>query len=280
VKLLIFSSQDTYDWLLNSNAANKRPGAWIEIGIDTTKGSSLADYVSVQREKLAAKKFRITSEDTIRLANTEAVRINYTFPLTSKTSLFGFDIVALQDSIPTYIEYAGVGKAFDENKVVIDTVLSTIRLAQKLAKRQISEASGPSESPATHSDRYLEFKYPDNYNQVGVQQGNNLWVYELRSAARLDCSIHFDIFDAKKLTVERVFDQNKVKYKVRSTGQTTLDGQKALFLNYAARPDVDCRVYFTVKNDRAVRVTFTWYKPQEAAYLAAYEKVLSSLRIK
>jgi hypothetical protein len=278
-KLTVFSSQDTYDWLLDPNAKNKKPGAWIEIGIDTTKGKTLEEYVEIEKDKIAIKKFKVTGEEAVTIANTEAIKINYTLPLTSKTALFGYQIIALKDSIPTYIEYAGIGKAFEDNKVVIDTVLTSIRLARKIT-RTVNEPGRPSTEFASHSGMYLEFKYPDNYNSVGVPTGNNLFVYELRSSARQDCAIHFDIFDAKKLSVEKVFEQNKGKYRARSTGQTTIDGQKALYLLYSPMTSVDSRVYFVVKNDRVVRLTLSYFKPQEADYLAAYGKVLGSIKIK
>ncbi len=278
-KFTIFSSQDTYDWLLDPNAKNKKPGAWIEIGIDTTKGKTLDGYAAIQKDKIETKKFRVTGEEAIKLVNTDAIKINYIFQLTSKIALHGYQIVVLKDSVPTYIEYAGVGKAFDDYKIVIDTVLTSIRLAHKLV-RTVNEPGKPSSDFAVHSDRYIEFKYPDNYNSVGVPIGNNLSVYELRSSARQDCAIHFDVFGAKKLSVERVFEQNKGKYRGRSNGQTTIDGQKALYLICSPMANVDSRVYFIVKNDRAIRLTLSYYKPQEADYMAAYDKVLASVRIK
>ena len=278
-KLTIFSSQDTYDWLLDPNAKNKKPGAWIEIGIDTTKGKTLEEYVAIQKDKIATKKFKVTGEETIKLVNTSAIKINYIFQLTSKIALYGYQIVALKDSVPTYVDYAVVGKAFDDYKIVIDTVLTSIRLAHKLV-RTVNEPGKPSPDFTLHSDRYIEFKYPDNYNSVGVPIGNNLSVYELRSSARQDCAIHFDVFEAKKLSVEKVFEQNKGKYRARSNGQTTIDGQKALYLIYSPMANVDSRVYFVVKNDRVVRLTLSYYKPQEADYMAAYERVLASVRIK
>jgi hypothetical protein len=278
-RLTVFSSQDTYDWLLDPNAKNKKPGAWIEIGIDTAKAKTLEEYVDIEKEKITAKKFRLTGDEKIKLGNTDAVKISYMFPLTSKVALHGYQIIAYKDSVPTYIEYAGVGKAFDDYRVVIDTVLSSIRLAHKLT-RTINEPGKPSADFALHSDRYLEFKYPDNYNSVGVSTGNNLFVYELRSTARQDCAIHFDVFDAKKLSVDKVFEQNRGKYRARSTGQTSIDGQKALYLVYSPMGNVDSRVYFVVKNDRVVRLTLSYFKPQEADYLAAYDKVLTSVKIK
>ncbi|HEX9934100.1 MAG TPA: hypothetical protein VGB38_02795 [bacterium] len=279
LKLTVFSSQDTYDWLLDPNAKGKKPGAWIEIGIDTTKGKTLEEYAELAKEKFATKKFKITREESVLFSNTDAIKVTYTLPLTAKTALFGYQIIALKDSVATYLEYNGIGKAFEDYGVVIDTIMTSIRLAHKIAKAT-NEPGKPSAEFASHSGMYLEFKYPDNYNPVGVSRGNNIFVYELRSSSRQDCAIHFDIFDAKKLSVEKVFEQNKGKYRARSSGQTTIDGQKSMYLVYSPMAGVESRVYFAVKNDRVVRLTLSYFKPQEADYMAAYEKVLASIRIK
>ena len=75
-------------------------------------------------------------------------------------------------------------------------------------------------------------------------------------------------------------DQNKGRYKGATAGKSTVGGQPAITLTMSASKDVDRRVYFTVKNDRVVRITMDWFKPQRAEYLAAYDKVVSSIKFK
>jgi hypothetical protein len=90
----------------------------------------------------------------------------------------------------------------------------------------------------------------------------------------------FHVFGAKGLTLEKAFDQNKGKYAGAVTGKATIGGQPALSLTYAPTREVERRFYFMVKGDKVYRITMDWFKPQREEYLAAYEKVLSSIKFK
>ena len=97
---------------------------------------------------------------------------------------------------------------------------------------------------------------------------------------RQDCNVLFDVFGAQGLTLEKVFAQNKGRYKGAVEGKVTIGGQPALTLTLSAAKDVERRVYFAVKNDKVVRITMDWFKPQRTEYLAAYEKVITSIKFK
>jgi hypothetical protein len=43
---------------------------------------------------------------------------------------------------------------------------------------------------------------------------------------------------------------------------------------------VQRKFYFLVKDDKVFRVTMDWYRPQSEEYLKAYDKTVSSLKIK
>ena len=54
---------------------------------------------------------------------------------------------------------------------------------------------------------------------------------------RNDCTMQVDVFDAKNLGVDKVFDQNKGKYpNASSSGDIKIDDNAAKFLNYSPRP--------------------------------------------
>ena len=97
---------------------------------------------------------------------------------------------------------------------------------------------------------------------------------------RLDCNIQFDVFGAQGLTVEKVFDQNKGRYKGAVEGKASVGGQPAITLTMSATKDVERRVFFTMRNDKVIRITMDWYKPQRTDYLAVYDKVISSIKFK
>jgi hypothetical protein len=137
----------------------------------------------------------------------------------------------------------------------------------------------PSAAMSDYSGRLFAFQYPDNFNFTNAPKGNNEEVVELRGV-RQDCSIRIDVFAAKGLTVEKVFDQNKGKYRATNTGNASVGGQPARTLTYQATANVERRFVFVVKNDKVYRVTLDWYRPQREDYLATYDKVIASLRIK
>src|SRR6202008_3165306 len=96
-------------------------------------------------------------------------------------------------------------------------------------KPDVWQASGNLES--YNGATFFTMQYPDNLEFVQVPKGNNDFAMEMR-ADRRDCSIHIDVFGAKGLTVEKVWDQNKGRYKSKGTGNATIDGNKAFWVDY------------------------------------------------
>jgi len=99
-------------------------------------------------------------------------------------------------------------------------------------------------------------------------------------ADRLDCSIHIDIFGAQKLSVDKVWEQNKKRYNAKSTGQTQIDGEQAYWADYSPRKDIGSRVYFVVKNDKVIRITINYFAQQKDVYFPTFENMVKSIKIK
>jgi hypothetical protein len=137
----------------------------------------------------------------------------------------------------------------------------------------------PSETFSEYDAKMFTFLYPENFNFTNPPKGKNEMVVGLRGQ-RQDCNILFDVFGAQGLTLEKVFAQNKGRYKGAVEGKATIGGQPALTLTLSAAKDVERRVYFSMKNDKVVRITMDWFKPQRTEYLAAYEKVIASIKFK
>ncbi len=127
--------------------------------------------------------------------------------------------------------------------------------------------------------KLFTFEYPDNFNFVAAPKGSNDLVLALRGV-RQDCSIRFDVFGAKGQTLDKVVEQNKGKFAGAVQGKATVGGQPATTLTYSATKDVERRFYFVVKDDKVFRTTMDWYKPQRTEYLAAYDKVIGSVKFK
>ena len=80
--------------------------------------------------------------------------------------------------------------------------------------------------------------------------------------------------------MDKVFDQNKGKFKPKSTKDAKIDGLDAKYLTYTPEPKVEGRAYFVVKNDKVYRLVVTWYQPMADDYVPVFEKAIASLKIK
>ena len=90
-----------------------------------------------------------------------------------------------------------------------------------------------------------------------------------------------DIFPAKGVTVEKVFEENSPKFPgSRPGGETQISGNKAMVLNWAPMAGVSGRAYFLVKNDQLYRVVVTWAREKQDVYLPVFEKMVQSLQLK
>jgi hypothetical protein len=181
------------------------------------------------------------------------------------------------DTVLYDLRFSGFGGLDEAYKQVFDASLASFQFPKPVVPGR--DPTLPSETMAEFNGRFFSLRYPDNFNSTNAPRGNNDEVCELRGV-RQDCSIRVDVFGAKGLTAEKVYDQNKGRYRATATGKATVDGLPAFTLTYAASREVDRRFYFIVKNDKVVRITLDWYRPQRDDYLAAYDRVIASVKIK
>jgi hypothetical protein len=132
----------------------------------------------------------------------------------------------------------------------------------------------------TYTSNYFTLQYPENMEFVDAPKGKMDLAWE-RRADRFDCTIHIDVFGAQKLTVDKVWEQNKGKYKAaKGTGTMTIDGEKAFWVDYSPRTNVNSRAYFVVKNDKVIRTTLNWFAPQKDVYFPVFENSVKSIKLK
>jgi hypothetical protein len=122
--------------------------------------------------------------------------------------------------------------------------------------------------------------YPNNFETVSPPPTGEVQFMLQIQGYRQDSNILIDVRPAKKLTVDKVVEQNAKLFKVTSKGETTIDGLKAPYLIYSPAKEIERRVYFVVKNDKVYRIILTYYQPDRKVYLPAFEKAVASIRIK
>jgi hypothetical protein len=137
-----------------------------------------------------------------------------------------------------------------------------------------------------YSDNYIQLEYPANFGPIELSKKGDM-ISGVRFSGnkdgmRNDCSIDIDIRPAKKLSIEKVVEQNSKFFNPKSQGETKVGSDRALYLNYVPQKvkNIDSRVYFIVKNDKIYRIILNYYAPMKKDFLPAFEKFIASIRLK
>ena len=254
------------------------PGALgAEIAVVVTKTGDPAAQIAKNIAEMKTAGFQVHPEEKVTVAGIEGTKVRYGANYGKNSIIYGHHIYLAKDSMLYDLGFAGFGQFYDAYAAVFEASLNSFKPAKP--KEPGRDETLPSENMETYNGKFFSFQYPDNFNSTNPAKGKFEEVAELRGR-RLDCSIRFDVFDAKGLTVEKVFEQNKGAYRGASAGNATVDGQPAKTLTLSPRPDVSRKVYFVVHGGKAIRITLDWYKPQTAEYMAAYDKVIASVKFK
>jgi hypothetical protein len=248
----------------------------VMIGVTVIRSSS-PDTAKKIIDDMLKSGFVVSKPETVSVGGMKGTRYGYSGLYTKTVKETGQHLYVPADTVLYDIRCAGFGGYFDAYRAVFDASIATLQFPKPAVPGR--DPTLPSENTAEVNGKLFSLQYPDNFTQLGASKGANEEVIELRGV-RQDCSIRVDVFGAKGLTVEKVFDQNKGKYKATATGKATVAGLPALTLTYAATANVERRFYFMVKNDKVFRVTMDWYRPQREEYLKAYDRTINSLKIK
>ena len=248
----------------------------VEISIDVKKSGDPAAAIKQLKDDLA-QGGQLGQEQPVKVGGLQGTKVPYKSNYGAKNLATGHHVLIAVDSLVYNIGFAGFGDHYNAYAAIFDACLNSFQPPKPAVKGR--DATLPSETLSDYDAKLFTFQYPDNFNFTNPPKGNNELVLELRGV-RQDCSIRFDVFGAKGLTVDKVFEQNKGKYKATSTGKATIGGQPALSLTYSPTKEVERRFFFVVKNDKVFRITVDWFKPQRDDYLTSYEKVISSINFK
>ncbi|HCV44397.1 MAG TPA: hypothetical protein DGH68_12990 [Bacteroidetes bacterium] len=250
----------------------------VEIAVTVTKSPNPVDAIKKWREERTAEFYQLQADQVVTVAGKEATKTAFSANYGNKNVINGHHIFIPVDSTLYDLSFAGFGDHYNAYAAVFDATLKSFQLPKAPEKGR--DETLPSETFAEYDAKMFTFQYPDNFNFTNPPKGKNEIVAGFRSDKRQDCNILFDVFGAQGLSLEKVFDQNRGRYKGATAGKATVGGQPAMTVTLSATKDVERRVYFTVKNDKVVRITMDWFKPQRTEYLAAYEKVISSIKFK
>ena len=281
-RIKIYSSQEAATWFFDPSSGGKN-GVEILFGFENfaTAGVTTLDaYAAQTKDKLSGIGV-ISGGQPATLGKEPGQELSYSSKISKSVTIFGRRIIAMRDSVFYYVNFAGFNEDYDLSAAVFDTVLSSVKLPKpKVAVSKVDE-SKPSADWTKYPGEFFEIQYPDNFEYAfPPKKGETIFSMNIHHKLRQDCAVQIDMLPAKKLTVEKVFDQNKDKFKPKSTKDTKIDGLDAKYLTYAPEPKVKGRAYFVVKDDKVYRLVVTWYQPMAADYVPVFEKAISSLKIK
>jgi hypothetical protein len=281
-KVIISSSAEAAEKFFDHDS---RKADGFQIIVASERSDSLQDYTKYiqdfKNSKLA-EGFTVKEIENASVEGLGAKKVSYTGAFDEKTKIKATCIVTLKDSTIYYVQIAGFNDQFDAYSFILDTVLNTLTLPKpKIQSNDPNAFVLPSQYTKVIKNNVLEVTVPDNMNETyptpkgEVTFAMNLKIY------REDCTMDADVRPAKKLSLDKVVDQNSKKLSnVTGKGTATISGESARFFNYTPARGIKSRIYFTVKNDKIYRVIFNYYAPMEKDFLPAYEKVIASIRFK
>lgn len=240
-------------------------------------GTPAADMIAAAKASLGAQQAELSPESAVTVGGRPSVKVPYSIQATSKTKIHGYEIYVPGDTALYKVTVEGYGDQFTAYAAVFDAMVASFEPPVVVLKQpDVWQASA---STSVLDSKFFTFNYPDNMEFVDVKKGDKDYVVSLR-ADRQDVSVQVDVFGAVGLTVEKVWEQNKGRYKSRGNGETTIDGLKTYWVDYTPMANISSRAYFTVKNDKVVRSTLNWFAPKREIYFPVLEGIVKSLKLK
>jgi hypothetical protein len=247
--------------------------------IDTLQ--DLAKYVESFRVDLNSSGYDVKPAETRTIEGIAGQMTLYSGRFDKETALRAMRTSVLKDSSYYYVHFGGFNEFFEPYKSVYDTLLATLTLPKPKIPMKDVDISLPSADLSKFGDDMLEFTYPDNFSTTldkpkgEVEYGITLKGY------RQDAFIEIDVRPAKKLSLDKVVEQNSKNFKGATGKQSTkISGESAAMLLYKPMNGVEGRVYFVVKNDKFYRIIVLLPVEKKKEFAPAFEKTVASIRLK
>jgi hypothetical protein len=283
-KVVISSSAEAAEKFFDHDS---RKADGIQIVVASLRSDSLQDYVKYIQDfknTMVAEGYAVKEIEDATIDGLPAKKVAYSGAYDEKTKISSIYAATLKDSTIYYVQFAAFNNLFEPNKAVFDSVMTSLSLPKKIVIEKGVDPALPIAQIERYSDTYLQLEYPANFGSTDIPKKGDVMsatrFMGTNKDSRNDCTIDIDVRPAKKLPLEKVVDQNSKFFKATSKNNTTVGGEKCIYLNYSLVKNVDSRVYFIVKNDKIYRIIFNYYSPMKKDFLPAFEKVVASIRFK
>ena len=278
-KAVFAKSQDVIDKFQNPQTGIE--GGMMIVEVIRYEGKTADQLVQAGKDDLKQtwQSVDVQPDAHSTIAAKQATTITYTVPVTSKKKIVGTDTYVPGDTAMYKVSTLSFGEdQVTANSEIFAAMLASFEPPVVVAKKP--DFWQPSTASQAYDSPFFTMKYPDNLNVVDVKKASkDDFAMEMR-ADRLDCSFHVDVFGAQNLTVEKVWNQNKDRYRAKASAQTTIGDQPAMSADYSPRKDIGSRVYFVVKNNKVVRITINYAAQQKEVYFPTFEGMVKSIKLK
>lgn len=281
-KISIYNNQEASQKFFDPTSENPA-GVRIVIAQEKdTLNSTLDQYTKDFKDDKVQSGFDIKGTADKTVEGLRALEVVYSGFYDKETKLSGSRVTTWKDSSFFTLNYEAFNDMYEPYKVVYDRALASLVLPRPKPKSKDPNADViPTKETKSIKNDVLEMTVPDNMSDMYPKPSGEVTFNMNLSIYRKDCTIDLDVRPAKKLTLEKVVEQNSKKItNVKGKGTATIGGEKAQFFNYSLAKDVRSRIYFVVKNDKIYRVIMNYYAPMEKDFLPAFEKAIASIRFK
>jgi hypothetical protein len=283
-KVTISSSAEAAEKFFDHDS---RKADGVQIIVASERSDSIQDYVKyiedLKNDKIK-EGFTVKDIEDAKMENLNAKKVTYFGAYDEKTKISVIYAATLKDSSIYYVQYSAFNNLFEQYKVVFDSVVSSLSLPKKIVIEKGVDPAIPIAQTERYSDNYLQLEYPANFGPSDMPKKGDVIsatrFMGVTKVSRNDCTIDIDIRPAKKLSLEKVVEQNSKKIKATSKGDTKINGDRSVYFNEIPQKNIERRTYFVVKNDKFFRVILTYFAPMKKDFLPPFEKVIASIRFK
>lgn len=267
---------------------SEQGGVEIEISSEKFKDvnvGTLEAYKATTMQNYSA--LNLAGEQPAMIGKENGFKFSYAVKVGKETNLKGEKIIVAHDSAFYTVSISGFNDYFDVYKPLLEKIVETVKLPKpKVSYKDPNAAALPSPEASKFSNDFVEFEHPDNFEVTMPKEkkGGSLLTLHLEGL-RKDCTFDLDVFPTKtdkgEVKFQKFVDDNKSKFKPKSTGTAKVDGADAVTVT-AAPPakDIERTVYFVTKGDKIYQLVVTWYKPLTNDFKPAFDKVVASLKLK
>jgi len=280
-KLNLYNTQDAWNRFADPTS-NSKPAVRIMVYAEAAGAKKLSDVAEDFKSQLRQEQAQIDPDVQATFGADPAVKIPYELKLDDKNTIYAYRVLAVIDSMTYGYECQGFNDDFKNYAPVFDSVYMTYRAIPKaVQKQQLPEDLIPSQVFKAYEGDAFTIQYPDNFKATPSGASGDILSSVSIQGYRSDCTIRVDVLDAKKLTVDKVFTQNKDKYpNVSGTKKIQMDGLDAYQINYSQVHGIQSRAYFVVKDNKWIRVIVNCATEMQKDFMPVFEKSVASLKLK